>query len=237
MIYYRQHRYLIISDTRKRINVTYKTAANGYSKGEKRIKLILAAAEQLLIDSGYHNFSMRKVATKAGVSVGNLQYYFPSKDKLLEALLDKVIQNYLDAFEKFRGKYAPKEQFIKIIKAVMKDIKTKHTTVFFPELWSMANHDKHISKIMDSMYGKYRALVADVIREINPKLNECQAQRLSIFITASLEGHTIFIGYRKPWAKEAENMIDISLQSFLWLIEHGDIPAGECGKSPGTNTK
>jgi len=221
-----------ISDTRKRINVTYKIASKGYSKGEKRIKLILEAAEQLLIDSGYHNFSMRKVATKAGVSVGNLQYYFPSKDKLLEALLDKVIQNYLDDFEKFRGQYAPKEQFIKIIKAVIKDFKTKRTTVFFPELWSMANHEKHISKIMDSMYGKYRTLVADVIREINPSLSECQAQRLSIFMTASLEGHTIFIGYRKPWAKETDNMIDISIQSFLWLIEHGDIPADKCGKSP-----
>ncbi len=216
--------------------MTYKTAAKGYSKGEKRIKLILEAAEQLLIDSGYHNFSMRKVATKAGVSVGNLQYYFPSKDKLLEALLDKVIQNYLDAFEKFRGQYAPKEQFIKIIKTVLKDIKTKHTTVFFPELWSMANHEKHISKIMDRMYGKYRALVADVIRDINPNLSECQAQRLSIFISASIEGHTMFIGYKKTWAKEAENILDISLQSFLWLIEHGDIPAEECGKSQSRNT-
>lgn len=215
--------------------MTYKAVSKGYSKGEQRINLILEAAELLLIDSGYHNFSMRKVATKAGISVGNLQYYFPSKDKLLESLLDKVIQNYLDTFERFRGQYAPKEQFVKIIKAVMKDIKTKHTTVFFPELWSMANHEKHISKIMDRMYGKYRSLVADIIRDINPKLSECQAQRLSIFMTASLEGHTIFIGYRKPWAKEVENMVDISVQSFLWLIEHGDIPADECGKLQCTN--
>lgn len=212
----------------ERINVTYKIISNSYSKGERRIKLILEAAEQLLIDNGYQNFSMRKVATKAGVSVGNLQYYFPSKDKLLESLLDKVIQNYLDTFEKFRGKYAPKEQFIKIIKSVIKDIKTKHTTAFFPELWSMANHDKHISKAMDDMYGKYRALVADIISEINPSLSEFQAKRLSLFITASLEGHTIFIGYRKPWTKEAENIIDISLQSFLWLIEHGDISEDKC---------
>lgn len=112
--------------------MTYKAISKGYTKGERRIKIILEAAEQLLIDSGYHNFSMRKVATKAGVSVGNLQYYFPSKDKLLEALLDHVIQNYLDAFERFKGQYTPKEQFVKIIKAVIKDLKTKHTTVFFP---------------------------------------------------------------------------------------------------------
>lgn len=205
--------------------MTYKAVSSGYTKGEQRIKIILEAAEQLLIDSGYHNFSMRKVAKEAGVSVGNLQYYFPSKDKLFEALLDHVIQNYLDTFERFRGKYDPKEQFIKIIKAVIKDLKTKHTTVFFPELWSMANHEKHISKIMDSMYGKYRTLIASIIKDINPKLNDQQANRLSIFITATHEGHTIFIGHRKPWTKEMDNIIDMSLQSFLWLIEHGDIPA------------
>ena len=216
--------------------MTYKVASKGETKGERRIKIILEAAEQLLIDSGYHNFSMRKVATKAGVSVGNLQYYFPSKDKLLEALLDHVIQNYLDTFLLFRGQYTPKEQFIKMIKTVIKDLSTKFTTVFFPELWSMANHEKHISEIMDQMYGKYRALIADVIRDINPNLNECQAQRLSIFMTASLEGHTIFIGYRKPWTEEADNIIDISIQSFLWLIEHGDIPAEECEKSQNRNT-
>ena len=216
--------------------MTYKVASKGETKGERRIKIILEAAEQLLIDSGYHNFSMRKVATKAGVSVGNLQYYFPSKDKLLEALLDHVIQNYLDTFLLFRGQYTPKEQFIKMIKTVIKDLSTKFTTVFFPELWSMANHEKHISEIMDQMYGKYRALIADVIRDINPTLNECQAQRLSVFITASLEGHTIFIGYKKPWAKEAENIIDISIQSFLWLIEHGDIPVDKCEKSQSRNT-
>lgn len=216
--------------------MTYKVASKGETKGERRIKIILEAAEQLLIDSGYHNFSMRKVATKAGVSVGNLQYYFPSKDKLLAAVLDHVIQNYLDTFLQFRGRYTPKEQFIKIIKSVIKDLNTKFTTVFFPELWSMANHEEYISEIMDHMYGKYRAIVADVIKDINPNLNECQAQRLSIFVTASLEGHTIFIGYRKPWAKETENIIDISIQSFIWLIEHGDIPVEECVKSQSRNT-
>jgi hypothetical protein len=84
------------------------------------------------------------------------------------------------------------------------------------------------------MYGKYRTLVAGIIRDINPNLSECQAERLSIFITASLEGHTMFIGYKKSWSKEAENIIDISLQSFLWLIEHGDIPDDECEKSQFT---
>lgn len=204
--------------------MAYKSTAKGYTKGEKRVESIIQASETLLIENGYHNFSMRKVAAKAGVSVGNLQYYFPSKDNLLEALLDQVIQNYLDTFEKIRRHNTPKEQFIEMIEKVVRDLKTKRTTVFFPELWCMANHEKHFSKSMDIMYGKYRTVLAKVIMEINPELSELQVKRLSLFITASLEGHTIFIGYRKPWTKEAENILNISIQSFLWLIENGEIP-------------
>lgn len=200
------------------------------SKGEKRILIILEAAEQLLIDSGYHSFSMRKVAKQAGISVGNLQYYFPTKDQLFESLLDRIIQKYIDQIANFKPQPTPKEQFIKIIKWVIKDLKTEHTTILFPELWSIANHDSQISNILDSMYSKFRILIIDIIKNINPNLSDNQAHRLSIFITATIEGHTIFIGYKKPWTKEVENTIDLSIQSFLWLIEQGNIPTDECIK-------
>lgn len=210
--------------------MAYKVISHTYNKGERRIETILKTAEKLLIDGGYNNFSMRKVAIKSGISLGNLQYYFPSKNKLLEALLDHVIDNYLDIFLLFRKQYSPKEQLIKILTTVLLDIKAEFTTMFFPELWSMANHDVHVSKVMDDMYGKYREIVTNVIIDINPNLTNCQAKRLSIFITASLEGHTIFVGYKKPWTKEAENMIELSIQSFIWLIENGDVSLNECNK-------
>ena len=197
---------------------------SSHSKGEKRIKTILTAAENILIDSGYHNFSMRKVAAKAKISVGNLQYYFPTKDSLLNALLDNVIKDYLETFEKIRSEHCPKDQFIQIIENVVLDLKTKRTTIFFPELWSMSNHDKNFSKCIDIMYGKYRSVLQAVIKDINPSLSDQQAMRLSLFISSSLEGHTIFIGYKKAWTEEVENIEKIALQSFLWLIENGDIP-------------
>lgn len=195
-----------------------------HPKGEKRIISILKAADKILIYGGYHNFSMRKVATKANISVGNLQYYFPNKESLLEALLDNVIEDYLRTFEKILSQCSATDRFIKIIEKVVKDLQTKRATIFFPELWSMANHDEHFSKCMDIMYDKYRLLLASVIREINPELSELQAKRLSLFFSSSLEGHTMFIGYQKAWTQEAKNIINISTQSFLWLIKNGEIP-------------
>lgn len=77
---------------------------------------------------------------------------------------------------------------------------------------------------MDAMYEDYRRVLADIISDVNPQLSRPQTRRLALFISASLEGHTIFIGYRKPWQKETANIVAMASQSFLWLIKHGDIP-------------
>ena len=192
-----------------------------YKKGRERINEILDAATHLLIDSGYHNFSLRRVA---GIRLGNLQYYFPSKDQLVRAMLDRVIQVYLDNFDEIRHHGTPHEQFVAMIENVVTDLNKKETTMFFPELWSLSNHEEYVDVLMDEMYGKYRQMLGDIIAEVNPELSATQVTKLALFISSSIEGHTVFIGYKKPWAKETNHIVTIATQSFLWLIEHGDIP-------------
>lgn len=47
-----------------------------------RQQIVQAAAESLL-ESGYAGTSVRAIASRAGVAIGNLQYYFPTKSELL----------------------------------------------------------------------------------------------------------------------------------------------------------
>jgi AcrR family transcriptional regulator len=47
-----------------------------------RDQIIHAAADSLL-ENGYSGTSVRAIATKAGVAIGNLQYWFPTKSELL----------------------------------------------------------------------------------------------------------------------------------------------------------
>jgi AcrR family transcriptional regulator len=195
-------------------------------KGQHTAQAILLAAEQLIIDEGYHNFSLRKVAGAAGLTLGNLQYYFPSKDSLLKAMLDNSIQRYLDRFEAVRTEAGqdPEAQFIGLISEILRDLNSRRTTVFFPEVWSLANHDDHATEFMDAMYERYRAVLVEVIAQINPSLSPDQRRRLAIFFSSSMEGHTMFIGHGKAWTRETENIIAMATQSFLWLIRSGTIP-------------
>jgi AcrR family transcriptional regulator len=46
-------------------------------------ELIVRAAAESLLENGYAGTTVRTIAARAGVAIGNLQYYFPTKSELL----------------------------------------------------------------------------------------------------------------------------------------------------------
>jgi len=61
-------------------------------KGRRTRSRIRDAALSLLTESGYEALSMRQVAERAGVSLGNAYYYFPSKTHLLRTFHDDALR-------------------------------------------------------------------------------------------------------------------------------------------------
>ena len=55
----------------------------------KKYDRILDALEQLLIDSNIENISVSDIAAKAGIGKGSIYYYFPSKEAILDALIQR----------------------------------------------------------------------------------------------------------------------------------------------------
>lgn len=208
------------------IQQSVKPRGRRSGKGENTAKEILLAAEDLLIDEGYANFSLRKVAARAEQTLGSLQYHFPTKNALIKAMLDNCIQTYLELFARIRADAGddPEDQFAALVRGVVDDLNSEWTTMFFPEVWSLSNHHEHAAEFLDAMYGQYRSVLIEVIKQINPSLSTAQLKRLAVFISASLEGHTIFVGHRKPWQKESDNVVTMATESFLWLIHSGRIP-------------
>jgi AcrR family transcriptional regulator len=57
-------------------------ALGGNLSTSAREQIVRAAAESLL-EKGYAGTTVRAIASRAGVAIGNLQYYFPTKSELL----------------------------------------------------------------------------------------------------------------------------------------------------------
>ena len=57
---------------------------------------ILDALQQLLIDKEIQTISVSEIAQTAGIGKGSIYYYFPSKDAILEALIQRNYQKPLE---------------------------------------------------------------------------------------------------------------------------------------------
>ena len=60
------------------------------TRGEQTRAAIAAAAQELFLERGYDRTTMRAVADRAGVSIGNAYYYFASKEHLVQAFYDQI---------------------------------------------------------------------------------------------------------------------------------------------------
>ena len=73
-----------------------KTKATKTVKGDQTKALILETALEMFRERGYDNTTMRAVAQKAGVSLGNAYYYFRSKEYLIQAFYQRLHDSHLE---------------------------------------------------------------------------------------------------------------------------------------------
>ncbi|HYT90280.1 MAG TPA: TetR/AcrR family transcriptional regulator [Gemmataceae bacterium] len=57
-----------------------------------RKEQIVEAAVAVIAEQGLHNLSLSEIENKAGMSRGQLTYYFPAKEAILLAVFDRVLQ-------------------------------------------------------------------------------------------------------------------------------------------------
>jgi AcrR family transcriptional regulator len=63
---------------------------------EVRRNELMDAAEQLFVEKGYEHTSASDIIRKVGVAQGTFYYYFKSKDEILNAVIDRYIEGYVE---------------------------------------------------------------------------------------------------------------------------------------------
>lgn len=171
-----------------------------HEKGQRRVEEILDAAVRVLIEEGYGLFTMRRIAEAADIRLSNLQYYFKTKEDLLNALLKRTVDDYNAALSHVTRNRAgsPKAQFQRMIEYLLKDQDEKASCLIFWELWALAGRDPSIAGIMNSYYDVYLDKMAGAIRSVSPQMPKRRAQRHAGVIVALIEGASLFRGFGKP---------------------------------------
>ena len=199
----------------------------GYAKGYETRELIVRTAHHILIEEGYRAMSMRRIAAACGMRLGNLTYHYPTREDLLRELLNAVISSYEAEFATIvhAPGVPPEERLARVCGLIIEDIGSKKTTRLFPELWALANHDAFVYERVHELYDRARAPLVEIIAEMRPDLAEPARLDLALFISASMEGLTVFAGYRMPFAERLPIVERIAIRSFIDIVRSFS-PAG-----------
>ena len=192
-----------------------------YPKGKERVEKILNAAKNVLVKEGYGGLTMRNVALGAGTTVGNLQYYYADKDRLLHDMLEYMVTGFFEDFSAILQdpKRMAEEKLVAYIDCIFDAFSVEDKGIFYPELWAWSNHNPVAAKLMEEMYETGFSYLNGIIRQINPKLTAREVKDMTITIVGSIEGLVVFLGYRRPWAKSLKSVRDYTVSSCLHLVK------------------
>jgi len=125
---------------------------------------ILAAAEQLLVTHGVERSRLRDVAEVAGVSVGTVQHYFDTRDRLVAELFEWSAARRLDAWlEAARTAGDPWTRLTALLDASLAEPLLSRSRIWV-EFIAMAR-DEELREKLGRYYAAWRPPFREVIEE------------------------------------------------------------------------
>jgi TetR/AcrR family transcriptional repressor of bet genes len=133
---------------------------------QERCDAILAAAYQIALTEGLDAVTARRVATAAGISPGLVFFHFQSKDGLLQALLDVLLNGTLDALtDPALVALAPWDRLERMIRVELERLAEYHAGVELLFGFYFARRDELFRERIEGSFGRYLEAFLPVCRE------------------------------------------------------------------------
>lgn len=143
---------------------------------EEKEELILEAALEVFSQRGFHGSTIDQIAEVAGMSKPNLLYYFRTKDTMHRALIDRVLENWLEPLQAFDAEGDPEEEIRSYIRRKLEMARDfpRESRLFANEILQGAPHiegvlEGPLKSLVDEKAGVIRAwIAAGKVRDCDP---------------------------------------------------------------------
>jgi AcrR family transcriptional regulator len=182
-------------------------------KGNSTATRILEEAKNILVEDGFLGLSFRAIAKRTGTTVGNIGYYYGTKDDLMVDLAEYIFDRWEFRLQRDMPPSMTdrREKFRYFIRYMIDQNKQRKTMFLLLEMWAMANRSLAVSKMMDTFYSRLRGSIDAMIAELNPKMAADTRALRAALITTQIEGLMILVGPRKPKHRELNGIEDEAL--------------------------
>ena len=139
-----------------------KKPARASAVTEQRREELVRAAFNRIAEHGFEGLRTRDVANEVGVNIATLHYYFPTKEALIQGVLDQAMAKFRSTLEPHGS---PSDQLRNHLRAVRKLMTDEpEVATVMGELALRSTRDKSIASIMEKMYEYWHTTMRGLLR-------------------------------------------------------------------------
>ena len=160
---------------------------------EEKEELILEAALEVFATNGFRGSTIDQIAEVAGMSKPNLLYYFRTKEAMHRALIERVLDSWLDPLREFDAEGNPVSEIRSYIRRKLEMARDfpRESRLFANEVLQGA------PRIEDALMGPLKALVDEKAKVIRTwakagKIAKCDPYHLIFAIWATTQHYADF---------------------------------------------
>jgi AcrR family transcriptional regulator len=186
-------------------------------------KLIVRVAKKLLLESGALEFSQRAVAQRAGISVSNLQYYFPTRLAVLRAVVEPEIDAYLSELKRaLESGASPRETLDALLGMALENVKDVKGTALWAHFVSFASIDPECARLIDEWYASLTQAIAALVCALNPSLKGADGEHVAMLLVAMADGLALQYTMGRQTAG-----LDARFLATVYSLVEGKVPGGK----------
>ena len=199
----------------------HKPGTAAYENGRATAQSIIETAQEIVLRDGLTGLTMRRLAAEAGLSPGNLSYYYATKQDLYDDLFGYVLERYLLAFEQLRTETlgSAEAQLRAVLEFVYDDLSNRETTNFFPELWAAALREPWAARHFERIYSTHRGVLENILSELRPELPRATLKDIAVILQASIEGQTLFVGHERTYRRRRKAIKELLIDQLVTLAQ------------------
>ncbi|PHM50487.1 TetR/AcrR family transcriptional regulator [Xenorhabdus miraniensis] len=157
-------------------------------KFKEKQDAILHSAVSLLVQEGSRSFSMRALANHYGITLGNLQYYFPNLESLLEALFNQII---LDTTTRLQLAAPELNKFDVLIDIILTNLQDISLCTLALEALLASRRSKSLHKTLTKFYQHYIEQIITLLDNYCSNTPENIKKEKALMLVSLFEGLSI----------------------------------------------
>ena len=155
-----------------------KHKAKTYKRKEKKKHVkdnIKKATAELLAEKGYASISTRDIVKRADTALGQLTYYYKTKDALILEVIDEIIEEFISEIEQIADTSDNKiEDLRKYLNNIIDDDYMKSRIII--DIISQSLYNNALSTKANEMINKMSNIFTRVIIEENIEIDEAKSE-------------------------------------------------------------